>query len=266
MKKVLMKMIIWMTLLGSIAIIISAFLPYAKAYDYVLGEWEVVHKLISVFKYEGNGSLKWALVAMGVAAVVSMIAVGAFMDSSDLKASITMIISAFVGKYFFAKSADELEVMMESEFLKTEKAIGSTLPEKAYVVLIIAAFLAFGFDIYNNYLSKYVKDMIVPMGELSCPKCGKTISKGSKFCGSCGFAMETLNCPKCGTKREMGEQFCKQCGERLSALETKEGGQNIQKYNLDGAKEVSAKHWVCGKCGEENAGSVMFCHKCGGGK
>ena len=78
--------------------------------------------------------------------------------------------------------------------------------------------------------------------------------------------MELKICPKCGTKREMGEQFCKQCGERLPALEAKEGDLNIHKYNLEGAKEISTKHWVCRKCGEENAGSVMFCHKCGGGK
>lgn len=82
--------------------------------------------------------------------------------------------------------------------------------------------------------------------------------------------MEKLVCSKCGTRREVKEQFCKECGERLPVLRKPETDRHVlagwDMQSREGAKEISEKHWVCGKCGEENSSSSRFCQKCGGGR
>lgn len=50
-----------------------------------------------------------------------------------------------------------------------------------------------------------------------CPKCGKMIKAGLKFCPHCGdrFVPEDkvdMVCPKCGKIAPEGEKFCSECG------------------------------------------------------
>ncbi len=46
-----------------------------------------------------------------------------------------------------------------------------------------------------------------------CPECGKTVAKG-KFCPECGHKFVTV-CPKCGKDIIAGAKFCLECGEKL---------------------------------------------------
>lgn len=46
-----------------------------------------------------------------------------------------------------------------------------------------------------------------------CPNCGKTVAKG-KFCPECGHKFITV-CPKCGKDVPIGAKFCLECGEKL---------------------------------------------------
>ncbi|WP_297085865.1 zinc ribbon domain-containing protein [uncultured Draconibacterium sp.] len=47
-----------------------------------------------------------------------------------------------------------------------------------------------------------------------CTNCGKEISEGAKFCGSCGSPQESNpnSCKKCGKVLEENEKFCSACG------------------------------------------------------
>ncbi len=53
-----------------------------------------------------------------------------------------------------------------------------------------------------------------------CPRCGKDINYGSKFCPECGIAL-VYTCPKCGNTVDPGHKFCDNCGDRLY----KDGGE-----------------------------------------
>lgn len=53
----------------------------------------------------------------------------------------------------------------------------------------------------------------VPDGMAVCPSCGKTVVKG-KFCPECGFKFATA-CPKCGKEVPEGAKFCLECGGKL---------------------------------------------------
>ena len=46
-----------------------------------------------------------------------------------------------------------------------------------------------------------------------CPSCGKTVARG-KFCPECGYKFITA-CPKCGKEIVPGAKFCLECGEKL---------------------------------------------------
>ena len=48
---------------------------------------------------------------------------------------------------------------------------------------------------------------------VTCPSCGKTVAKG-KFCPECGYKFITA-CPKCGKEIVPGAKFCLECGEKL---------------------------------------------------
>lgn len=50
----------------------------------------------------------------------------------------------------------------------------------------------------------------------SCPKCGATLSKNSKFCPECGEKLATARfCNQCGAKQEESAKFCNSCGTKL---------------------------------------------------
>lgn len=53
----------------------------------------------------------------------------------------------------------------------------------------------------------------IPDGMIVCPECGNTVAKG-KFCPECGYKFIT-SCPKCGKDVPAGAKFCLECGEKL---------------------------------------------------
>ena len=53
----------------------------------------------------------------------------------------------------------------------------------------------------------------VPADMIVCPECGNTVTKG-KFCPECGHKFITV-CPKCGKDVVPGAKFCLECGEKL---------------------------------------------------
>ncbi len=53
----------------------------------------------------------------------------------------------------------------------------------------------------------------IPADMIVCPECGNTVAKG-KFCPECGHKFVTV-CPKCGKDVVPGAKFCLECGEKL---------------------------------------------------
>ena len=53
----------------------------------------------------------------------------------------------------------------------------------------------------------------LPANMVVCPECGNTVAKG-KFCPECGHKFITV-CPKCGKDVVVGAKFCLECGEKL---------------------------------------------------
>ena len=51
--------------------------------------------------------------------------------------------------------------------------------------------------------------------EVTCPKCGAKVKPG-KFCLQCGAPLAPPVCPKCGKPVVAGAKFCPECGEKLS--------------------------------------------------
>ena len=51
---------------------------------------------------------------------------------------------------------------------------------------------------------------------MECPSCQSDTPDTSKFCISCGAALEA-RCPSCGRANRPDAKFCAECGEKLSA-------------------------------------------------
>lgn len=50
----------------------------------------------------------------------------------------------------------------------------------------------------------------------SCPRCGASLEKNSKFCPECGEKLVTAKfCPKCGKKQSPKAKFCIDCGTKI---------------------------------------------------
>ena len=56
-------------------------------------------------------------------------------------------------------------------------------------------------------------EKVVSADMVVCPDCGNTVAKG-KFCPECGHKFVTV-CPKCGKDVVPGAKFCLECGEKL---------------------------------------------------
>ena len=56
-------------------------------------------------------------------------------------------------------------------------------------------------------------EKVVSADMVVCPECGNTVAKG-KFCPECGHKFITV-CPKCGKDVIPGAKFCLECGEKL---------------------------------------------------
>lgn len=51
---------------------------------------------------------------------------------------------------------------------------------------------------------------------LTCPKCGKELQDGTKFCDNCGTQIfETIFCPNCGAQTSTEFKFCQKCGASI---------------------------------------------------
>lgn len=267
MKSFCIKAIRWMTGLSVCGILIGVFLPFLKWEDW-FGKGDSMSFIEIINESE---EIKY-LIIMGIALAVTLFALFSFEASTNLSASIFLLIAAIVGKCTLDSFKEEVV-----GYYSYGKGIGARLMEPAYVALILAAVLALGVDIYSFYFEKKLKGklraVIVPAGtdKGKCPKCGKTITENSKFCGFCGFEIGQLKCPKCGAQRQGTAQFCQECGERLPVIAVKGYGEDSRSalerlLSGEGEKESSAKHWVCGKCGEENSKDSRHCRNCGGGR
>ena len=49
-----------------------------------------------------------------------------------------------------------------------------------------------------------------------CPKCGKRIPIGSKYCIRCGNDLKIYKCNKCGFENNKNSKFCTNCGADLN--------------------------------------------------
>lgn len=98
----------------------------------------------------------------------------------------------------FAPATDNAAVPTESKSAEAKCAkCGAKLPENAKFCLECG--------------EKVVPP--VPEGMIVCPECGNTVAKG-KFCPECGHRFQTV-CPKCGKDLVPGAKFCLECGEKL---------------------------------------------------
>lgn len=277
MKKVLTSAVKWMTVLGNVCILIGFFCPFVKSRFY--SEWDTYGLFLSVFGDDGNDRMKIAFVILGISVIISFVALSSFKATTELAASIVMLVDVFVGKFCFDRIEEEiLSSLQSSIFYTVEKDIGAFLLEKSYVVLIIAAFLALGIGIISRCMSENVKGkfqaMIVPMGQevYTCPRCGKSYTEKSEYCGACGFAMGRFKCPECGTDRDAKANYCKKCGKRLPVITVDSAGcgeENADEIFGDSPAEI---HWICAKCGEENTDEIFgdnpeemnwVCARCG---
>lgn len=51
---------------------------------------------------------------------------------------------------------------------------------------------------------------------MTCPKCGKELQDGTKFCDNCGAQIfETIFCPNCGAQTSTEFKFCQKCGASI---------------------------------------------------
>ncbi len=58
---------------------------------------------------------------------------------------------------------------------------------------------------------------------VTCPKCNKELSDGTKFCDNCGTQIfETIFCPNCGQQTSTEFAFCQNCGASLTGTPVEE--------------------------------------------
>lgn len=58
---------------------------------------------------------------------------------------------------------------------------------------------------------------------ITCPKCNKELSDGTKFCDGCGAKIfKTIFCPNCGKQTSTEFAFCQSCGASVTETPTEE--------------------------------------------
>ena len=120
----------------------------------------------------------------------------------------------------------------------------SPLPSQAYASAVPAPAAAYGLQPAARPTP----------GSFACPGCAEPLEPGSRFCGECGFRLETRinTCHLCGAPQEPGAKFCGECGSKsidsttpaVSAqdLEMQQNQQEYETY-LSGQKP-SQQGWV----------------------
>lgn len=272
MKSPLVKAVKGMVILGAMGVIISTFFPFIG--------WEFLggSDYLNFFGVvEDTERYIWAVVMVG-ALIVSLVTRSMFETSTKISTSIWMVIAALVGEIGY-----RVYVSLANQYFFLRYGMGKSIMGGAYVVLIVAAFVALGIDIYSFCVRDgQKKKEVAYAGGYKCPKCGIVSKEKSKYCSGCGFSMGSFTCPDCGAEREIDSKvlFCKECGHRLPVLHMGGSGYGSVTHKTEESKSVVAQrisklakieesigmHWVCEKCGEENSSNSRFCQKCGGGR
>ncbi|GAA0076763.1 hypothetical protein UT300005_11410 [Clostridium sp. CTA-5] len=102
-----------------------------------------------------------------------------------------------------------------------------------------------------------------------CPKCHSQLDINQRFCGACGYDIETkvdkektkILCCKCGCELTIKTKFCPECGKKYNPC--KECGADM---SIDSNICQSCGHELprkCPKCGAMISKKVKFCSECG---
>ncbi|MEA4921537.1 MAG: SPFH domain-containing protein [Clostridiaceae bacterium] len=106
---------------------------------------------------------------------------------------------------------------------------------------------------------------------ITCPKCHAMIPAGQRFCGICGYDIESAGakrkdasktvCSACGAALTKKQKFCLECGRKLNLCP--QCGNDIP----DGANTCTSCGFVlpipCPHCGKPVAAGAKFCPECG---
>lgn len=268
MKKKIYKVVSWMTELSLLAIIIGTFLPFVKWSEgfeeiYTWSFWGVI---------EGTKEVKYAII-LGIALLVTLYVLFSYETAKTLLPVSFFVFVTIVQKIIFRDFGDSFQARVVEDYFF---GVGAEIMGGAYVVLVLASIFALCGDIYCILFEEKVqrrlraKNVLIGGDGSRCPKCGKILMEGSKFCGLCGFDMSQLRCPRCGEQRIGTGQFCPGCGERLPVLVIRGNGEDsstvLERLSDCKVGRDTANHWVCGKCGEENAKELRHCRNCGSGR
>lgn len=215
MKKTLISLVVWVTSLCNIGLIVSGF------YGFLSNGKELawIHDIL----LEGPLRQRVLVIVMAIGIIVSFAAMSEFRSSKSMTPSVVMLVEAIVG-LFCCSTLKNMFVEQLRGLCEITEAFGGTLMRVCYILLIMAAVLALGIDIYiaNNGNNTSSRGMANNIDDNTCPRCGKTISAGEKFCDGCGFSMASLTCPNCGARRNSTSVYCKECGERLPVLKMRQ--------------------------------------------
>ncbi len=103
---------------------------------------------------------------------------------------------------------------------------------------------------------------------VSCPKCGKQVRAGAKFCTGCGFRFEekaqteaVVVCPACGKQLRPGARFCTACGRKFTEDKPQAAPAAASAAGSVAASEESVR--VCPNCGRQLRAGAKFCTGCG---
>ena len=83
---------------------------------------------------------------------------------------------------------------------------------------------------------------------MQCPKCGKALNPGQKFCTGCGTPVAApaaeskamgMQCPKCGKALNPGQKFCTGCGTSVAQNAQSTGQADQKGWFTDGVRAVA---------------------------